>query len=113
MGTLGKLPEPWWSAFENHQLWFNEDGKPKARRLQQVLLPAEKTSIKQKLASIGNHGDWEVDGQMMEPHGTRLDEIEIQILGDLLEKMLHYRPEDRITISKVISHRSHPWFALK
>lgn len=43
MATLGKLPDPW-SAFWNHHLWSDEDGKPKARELQ-VLLPAEKTSI--------------------------------------------------------------------
>lgn len=28
--TLGKLPEPWWSAFENHRLWFDENGMPKS-----------------------------------------------------------------------------------
>ncbi|KAF8962533.1 kinase-like domain-containing protein [Flammula alnicola] len=113
VATLGKLPEPWWGAFENHYLWFDEDGKPKARELQQVLLPAEKTSIKQKLASIGKQdappatGD---DGPMMERPGTRLDELEIQLLGDLLEKMLRYRPQDRIKMSEVVSH---PWFALE
>jgi len=112
VATLGKFPEPWWSAFENHPLWFDEDGKPKARELQQVLLPAEKTSIVQKLASIG---DQDVppaignDGPMMERPGTKLDEVEIQLLGDLLAKMLRYRSEDRIQISEVTSH---PWFAL-
>ncbi|KAF8957092.1 hypothetical protein BDZ97DRAFT_1763173 [Flammula alnicola] len=53
VATLGKLPEPWWGMFENHHLWFDEDGKPMARELQ-VLLPVEKTSITQKLASIGS-----------------------------------------------------------
>lgn len=112
VATLGKLPEPWWSAFENHHLWFDEDGKPKAWELQQVLVPVEKTSIKQKLASIG---DQDVppatgnDGPMMERPGTKLVEVEIQLLGDLLAKMLCYRPQDRIKISEVISH---PWFAL-
>lgn len=110
--TLGKLPEPWWGAFENHHLWFDEDGKPKAQEFQQGLLPAKKTSIKQKLASIGNQdvplatGN---DGTMMELPGSRLEQNEIQLLGDLLEKMLRYRPQDRIKISEVVSH---PWFAL-
>ncbi|RDB29753.1 Serine/threonine-protein kinase SRPK [Hypsizygus marmoreus] len=113
VATLGKLPEPWWDAFENHHLWFDEDGMPKARELQQVLLPAEKTSIKQKLESVGGQdalpatGD---DGPMMERPGTRLDKMEIQLLGDLLKKMLRYRPQGRIKMREVVAH---PWFALE
>ncbi|KAF8810776.1 kinase-like protein [Phlegmacium glaucopus] len=113
VSTFGKLPEPWWGAFENRHLWFDEDGKPKATVLQQVLLPAEKTSIKKKLASIGDQdvppatGD---DGPMMERPGTKLDKAEIQVLGDLLEKMLRFRPQDRIKMCEVVAH---PWFALE
>ena len=36
--TSGKLPG--WGVFENHHLWLDDDGKPKAR---QVLLYLEKT----------------------------------------------------------------------
>ncbi|KAG5649973.1 hypothetical protein H0H81_001274, partial [Sphagnurus paluster] len=93
VATLGKLPEPWWGAFENHHLWFDEDGMPKGREFQQVLLPAEKTSIKHKLTSIGSQDLPPAtghDGPMMERPGTRLDEVEIQLLGNLLEKMLRY-----------------------
>ncbi|KIM46980.1 hypothetical protein M413DRAFT_63939 [Hebeloma cylindrosporum] len=110
VATLGKLPEPWWTAFDNHHLWFDEHGKPKARELQQVLLPAEKTSVKQKLASIGTQDAPPAigsDGPMMERTGTKLEKVEIELLGDLLAKMLRYRPEDRIKISEVVSH---PWF---
>jgi len=46
---------------------------------------------------------------MMERPGAKLDEVEIQLLGDLLAKMLRYRSQDRIKISKVFSY---PWFAL-
>ncbi|KAJ3506819.1 hypothetical protein NLJ89_g6654 [Agrocybe chaxingu] len=107
VATLGKLPEPWWSAFENHHRWFDENGVPKASELQQAMLPAEKTSIKQKLAGIGAQDEPPVtgsDGPMMEPLGSRLDNTEIQLLGDLLEKMLRYRPQDRITMSEVVAH---------
>ena len=100
---LGKLPEPW---------WFDEDGKPRARELQQVLLPAEKTSISRslKLASIGNQdtppaaGD---DDPMMERPGTRLDEF-IQ-RGIYLRKCCAIVHKTGLKITKVISH---PWFAL-
>ena len=113
VATLGKLPELWWGAFENRHRWFDEDGEPKAPELQHVRLPAKKTSIKQKLASIGSHdvppatGD---DGPMIERPGTKLDNVEIQVLGDLLEKMLRYQPRDRIKICEVVAH---PWFALE
>ena len=72
-----------------------------------------KTSIKQKLAGIGSKdvplaiGD---DGPMAEQPGTRLSDVEIEVLGDLLEKMLRYRPQDRIKMCEVVAH---PWFALK
>lgn len=71
-------------------LWFDEGGEPKSQNLQQVLLPAEKTLIKQKSANIGTQDVLEVtgsDGSMMEPLNARLDKIEIQLqlLGDLLE----------------------------
>ncbi|CAA7268662.1 unnamed protein product [Cyclocybe aegerita] len=113
VATLGKLPEPWWNAFENRHCWFDENGTVKASELQQTMLPAEKTSIRQKLASIGAQDEPPVtgsDGPMMEPLGSRLDNTEIQLLGDLLEKMLRYRPQDRITMGEVVAH---PWFALE
>ena len=48
-----------------------------------------------------------VDGPMIEPVGARLEEEEVVLLTDLLEKMLKYRPEERITIQEVVNH---PWF---
>ena len=36
-----------------------------------------------------------------------LDESEIDTLSDLLEKMLKYEPEERISAAQVLSH---PWF---
>jgi len=47
------------------------------------------------------------DGPMIEPVGTRLEEEEIVLLNDLLEKMLKYRPEERMSIKEVVRH---PWF---
>jgi serine/threonine protein kinase len=110
--TLGKLPEPWWSAFEHRHLWFEENGEPKPREIQKlegVLLPAIKSSIRQKLREIGEQDEPpEADeGPMIETIGTRLEEGEAVLLGDLLKKMLKYRPEERIAIQEVVRH---PWF---
>ena len=98
---LGKPPESWWGAFEQRHLWFEEDGEPKP--------PMIKSSIRCQLQSIGKKDEPpKVDeGRMMEPVGTLLEEEEVALLSDLLEKMLKYRPEERITIQEVVRH---PWF---
>ena len=70
-------------------------------------------TIKQKLTDIGRRdgppatasGD---DGSMMERSGTRLDEVEIRLLGDFLERMLRLQPQDKIKMSEVVAY---PWFA--
>jgi serine/threonine-protein kinase SRPK3 len=98
---LGKLPEPWWSAFEERHEWFEGNGEPKP--------PGKKSTIREKLRMIGDK-DTPPDadeGPVIEPVGTRLDEGELVLLSDLLEKMLKYSPEERITIREVVHH---PWF---
>ncbi|KAG6847096.1 hypothetical protein H0H93_010109 [Arthromyces matolae] len=112
VSTLGKPPESWWHLYIDRHLWFDEDGNPKPHELQQGLVLAEKTSIKQKLSEIGVQDvppEDGTDGSMFETPGVRMDEVEIKLLGDLLEKMVRYRPEDRININEVASH---PWFSL-
>ena len=98
---LGKLPDPWWNAFEHRHLWFDENGQPKD--------PDSKSSIREELRDIGEEEDppRAEDGPMIETVGTRLEEEEVVLLGDLLEKMLKYDPEERITIQEVVRH---PWF---
>jgi len=39
-----------------------------------------------------------------------LDKVELEVLGDLLKKMLCYQPQDKIKICEVAAH---PWFALE
>jgi serine/threonine-protein kinase SRPK3 len=109
VSTLGKLPEPWWSKFENRHGWFEENGEPKVQVNGEPKFPARKTSIRKLLQKIGNNDklDSKRHGPMMEPPGTRLEEEELELLTNLLEKMLRYRPEKRITIKEVVRH---PWF---
>ncbi|EGN96975.1 hypothetical protein SERLA73DRAFT_154350 [Serpula lacrymans var. lacrymans S7.3] len=112
--TLGRLPDPWWGAFEQRSLWFEEDGQPKSEQDQEragVLLKSYKTSIRAKLLQIGEQDDpsSEDEGPMIEKLGVRLPEEEVDMLVDLLEKMLKYRPEERICLQHVIRH---PWFTL-
>lgn len=109
--TLGRLPDPWWAAFEQRSLWFDEDGQPKSEQDQEPYVKACRSSIRDKLCEIGE-GDDELppfgdEGLMIEKIGVRLREEEVGLLEDLLEKMLRYRPEERIGIRDVVRH---PWF---
>jgi serine/threonine-protein kinase SRPK3 len=112
--TLGRLPDPWWGAFEQRALWFWEDGQPMSEQDQDragVLLKAHRTSVRMKLLEIGKQDDqpFEDEGPMIENSGVRLTEEEVDLLADLLQKMLKYSPEERICIQDVIRH---PWFTL-
>lgn len=148
--VLGKLPEPWWSTFEERKQWFDEDGEPlpapEGYKPQEAITPAGfppgvklyeikadvpkddgdenwvdeddgimvdpavKTSIKDLLRQIGEDeqlGDtW---GPMFEKDGMKMEEEEVELFGDLLEKMLRYRPEERLTMEQVVAH---PWFSM-
>ncbi|KZT06982.1 kinase-like protein [Laetiporus sulphureus 93-53] len=113
--TLDKFPEPWWSLWEARHIFFDETGVPKSQEVQideGVMIPAEKSSLRQKLHEIGEQDDAPdvYEGRMIENVGTQLEEVEIELLEGLLEKMLRYRPEDRITMTEVVEH---PWFAYK
>ncbi|KAH0839399.1 kinase-like domain-containing protein [Lanmaoa asiatica] len=112
--TLGRLPDPWWSSFEERKLWFEEDGEPKSVEAQEragVLLQASKSSIREKLRSIGTQDDPPSfdEGPMVEKSGVKLNEEEVELLEDLLDKMLRYSPEERIGMREVVEH---PWFGL-
>ncbi|KAG5646716.1 hypothetical protein DXG03_002398 [Asterophora parasitica] len=108
--TLGRLPDPWWGAFAHHSHWFEEDGRPKSKR-QDRLVTAHKSSIRMKLLEIGKREGtpYPYDRSMVEKSGVRLTEEEIDLLEDLLQKMLKYIPEERIRIQDVIRH---PWFTM-
>ncbi len=98
---FGKLPDPWWNAFKDRHLWFDEDGYPKSRY--------HRSSIREKLCQIGEEDDPPTceEGPMIETVGTQLDDEELELFDNLLKKMLKYNPEERITIQEVVRH---PWF---
>lgn len=114
VAMLGRLPDPWWGAFSDHDTRFEEDGQPKSMEVQErdgVALKVSKSSIRKQLREIGTQVDApEADeGRMIEEYDKRLGEEEVALLGELLEGMLKYRPEERINMEEVIRH---PWFNL-
>lgn len=68
-----------------------------------------KTSILVLLGKIGAM-DSEGGENNYERCGEKLDGVEMELFADLLEKMLHCRPEERLTMSEVVSY---PWFSLE
>ena len=82
VSLFGKLPDPWWNL---------ENGQPKS--------PDYKSSIREILQGIGEEDEPPIDeeGPMIEIVGTRLEEVEVELLSDLLEN-----PEERITIQEVV-----------
>ncbi|KAE9392322.1 kinase-like protein [Gymnopus androsaceus JB14] len=112
--TLGRLPDPWWGAFQDRSLWFEDNGQPKSMDEQQEVgqpIHSSESSIRHKLHSVGMLDDPPLsdEGSMFERTGTKVDDEEVELLADLLEKMLRYCPEDRITIKDAIEH---PWFTM-
>ncbi|KAF5319685.1 hypothetical protein D9619_008887 [Psilocybe cf. subviscida] len=117
--TLGRLPEPWWAAFAHREEWFYDDGRVRSEE-EQMRAPgigagrfelAVAEPLHAKLRKTGTHGPSGVDeGPMCEPPGVRMEEDEVELLGDLLGKMLRYKPKERITIDEVIEH---PWFSYR
>jgi serine/threonine-protein kinase SRPK3 len=75
-----------------------------------VSVLGEETEKRKKLCNLGVRSlvvRDEDDNPMVEEAGVRLEEDEVELLGDLLEKMLKYDPKERITIHEVMCH---PWF---
>ena len=70
--TLGRLPDPWWAAFEQRALWFGEEGQPKSEQDLECasLLPkVRRSTVRAKLFEIGEQEDppSEDEGQMKSP----------------------------------------------
>ncbi|KAF6750784.1 CMGC/SRPK protein kinase [Ephemerocybe angulata] len=111
--TFGKLPQPWWDAFEPRHRWFEEDGTPKAALVQRGLgnsIISEESSLRSKVELIGDDEETaggEILDALTEPAHVRPSAAEVDLLTDLLQQMLRYKPEDRITIHEVVRH---PWF---
>lgn len=111
--TLGKLPDRWWGTWEARERWFTPDGAPILETPPGAARPpvdaTEVTSLRKQLRSVGTEDSPSGvdDGIMFEKAGTRIEEEEVELLGDLLEKMLRFEPERRITLEEV---KEHPWF---
>jgi len=107
--ALGKLPEPWWTAWENRGLFFDDDGEPR-KTWDDGIVRACKFELDEMIADIGAE-DEEDEGPerncavMLEPTGVKVPEEEASQMKDLLGKILKWKPEERISIKEIIDHR--------
>ncbi len=118
--TLGKLPEPWWNAWEQRYAYFDDHGKPKQQWAQGIPLAVEYPLVEQ-IKDIGTEdgedGDDEDNGdektlngeedRLMESMGTNISSEEVDLLEDLLTRIFKYTPNQRLTLKNIISHS---WF---
>ncbi|KAJ8100841.1 protein kinase [Lipomyces tetrasporus] len=122
---LGKLPEPWWSSWEKHDVYFDEGGKPKNYRPNNTRMLTEHPLIEQlkdigsadnesitdetNIVSTNNVRTEPVRDSILEHPGVRLTEEEVEVFEDLLRKMLRYNPEQRLTPSEILKDA---WFTM-
>jgi len=110
MQTLGKLPEPWWSAWEQRSAYFDENGRPKSTWENDIPLAVEYPLVEQ-IRDIGAEDEVDEDESpvetIMEAPGTRLSEAEVFTLEDLMHGTVAYIPEQRMPADKAAIH---PWF---
>jgi serine/threonine-protein kinase SRPK3 len=112
--TLGRLPDSWWNSFKNCSLCFEENECPKSaqdQKLASILLRSSTSPIRAKLCSIGTEDDLPPtnEGSMIEMPGTTLQEEEVKLLENLLDRMLKYYLEERAGLQEIIKH---PWFMM-
>lgn len=111
---LGRLPEPWWAeTWERRSYFFvdevDADGKVvevKRDDLRAGDVVYQKPEPRSLRESIGEGLFYEF---RYKPGGIRkkIPEAEIDLLADLLEKLLKYLPEERLGVADALAHQ---WF---
>jgi len=107
--ALGILPEPWWTAWENRCLFFDDDGEPR-KTWDDGIVRACKFELNEMIADIGAEDEEDEEPErncavMLERNGVKVPEEEASQMKDLLGKILKWKPEERISIIEIIDHR--------
>ena len=117
--TKGRLPSPWWESWDARAEYFDERGKPLAEPVNRINMAVEYT-LAEKIAEIGTEdggGDSEEDSEdtpaalqpsMLELAGERVPQAEASDMEDLLDKILQWKPEERLSCEEILKH---PWLA--
>ncbi|PVH85554.1 protein kinase [Cadophora sp. DSE1049] len=107
--AFGKLPEPWWTAWETREdYYFDDDGDPRKIWVDGIVR-ASKFGLDEMIAEIG-YADEEEDvpennsAEMLEPNRTNIPAEEASHMNDLLRRILKWKPEERISVKEILSH---------
>lgn len=98
---FGKLPEPWWSKWQNREKFFDEDG---------AHVPSAMMTIDEKPWSLEATLDTqrEMGGHLgSEKKVFRIPEDEQKVLADLMRKVCVYDASQRPSVREVLQHE---WF---
>ena len=109
VSTLGKLPGPWWQAWEEREHYFEEDGTPK-KQSTGGRFPTNLYPLRRQIEDIGRDdppGEIDVDADASESQRKGLKPQEMDRLEDLLRNMLKYEPGARITVATALKSA---WF---
>jgi serine/threonine-protein kinase SRPK3 len=100
--TMGKLPNDWWSNWEERANFFDEDGNILPGK---VLYGRSGTiSMSERLESIVLRDDESV--------ASGLEESEIKVLSDIFERIFaSYEPEKRIHANEIVKMLPKTWDA--
>lgn len=113
---FGKLPKPWWTGWEGRRANFEDEEEDSLGRVRLISRTPEDAdarameldrhnqprSIREALAQIPSYQKYETQYPI-----PQRDEIEL--LADLLGKLLKYNPQERITAEMA---KDHMWFKM-
>ncbi|KAF2421083.1 kinase-like protein [Tothia fuscella] len=111
---LGKLPDRWWNMWKNHEEWFHEDGELKTFESEEAITVEIPKTIRERIIVSRkmdgpNGGTLEKSTErVLEPQNSRICDTEVDDMTDVLERMMKYEAEDRISAIEVLEHQ---WFA--
>ncbi|KAK3705099.1 hypothetical protein LTR37_013466 [Vermiconidia calcicola] len=104
----GKLPEPWWSAWDRRSKLFDEDGKP-LKEWPNGRVMAQEYPLEEMIADIGSEDEEAaISGPcapMLEPSWTKVPHDEAESMRDLMDGILQWMPEERMSVGRIRQHR--------
>ncbi|KAM3416346.1 hypothetical protein BST61_g7950 [Cercospora zeina] len=107
--TKGKLPDPWWKRWDKRTMCFGEDGRPLDNWPEGRVL-AVQYPLEEMIGDIGSEDDEPAiaagpASEMLERSWTKVDMCERKAMRDLLDGMLQWQPEERLSLEQIRKHR--------
>ncbi|KAF2217660.1 hypothetical protein CERZMDRAFT_108335 [Cercospora zeae-maydis SCOH1-5] len=105
----GKLPDPWWKRWDKRTMCFGEDGRPLDNWPEGRVL-AVQYPLEEMIGDIGSEDDESAiasgpASEMLERSWTKVDMYERKAMRDLLDGMLQWQPEERLSLEQIRKHR--------